>query len=113
MQADVLARAERAADTGEREPHLLLGEPEARGHLVAVVVQPLGRDDEVDAAVVGGDRQARLRAHERLVLHADLVGALDDDRTVRRRVAVADDQVAEHVAVGMDRGGVGRDARGR
>ena len=79
VQAHVLARAERAADPAEGEAHELVGEPEALGDLVAVVVQPLRRDDEVDAAVVGGDGEAGLGAHERLVLHPDLVRALDDD----------------------------------
>ena len=79
VQAHVLARAERAADAAQREAHQLGGEAEALGDLVAVVVQPLRRHDEVDAAVVGRDREAGLGAHERLVLHADLVGALDDD----------------------------------
>ena len=97
------ARAERAADAAEGQPHQLLGEPEALGHLLAVVVQPLGGDDEVDAAVVGGDGEARLGAHERLVLHPDLVGALDDDGTARVGIAAADDQLAEHVAVGVQR----------
>ena len=80
LQADVLAGAERAADAAEHEAHLLLGEPEAGGDLLAVLVQPLGGDVQLDAAaVVVGDRQRRLEPEERLVLHADLVGALDDD----------------------------------
>ena len=74
-------------------------------------MQPLRRDDEVDAAVVGGDGEARLGTHERLVLHPDLVGALDDDGTACVGIAAADDQLAEDVAVGVQRrrvrGGVG------
>ena len=42
---------------------------------------------------------------ERLVLHADLVGALDDHVAGRVRIAVPDAEVAEHVAVGVDRRG--------
>jgi hypothetical protein len=40
---------------------------------------------------------------ERLVLHADLVGPLDHDRTAARHVALADREVTEHVAVRVDR----------
>ena len=85
------------------------GEPEALRDLVAVVVQPLRRHDEVDAAVVGRDREPGLGPHERLVLHADLVGALDDDRPARVGVAAADHEVAEHVAVGVERRRVDRE----
>ena len=59
------------------------GEAEALGHLVAVVVQPLRRHDEIDAAVGGRRGEAGLGAHERLVLHPDLVRALDHDRAAR------------------------------
>ena len=55
------------------------GRSEAGGDLVLVHVQPLGGDVEVDAAVLGGDGEAGLRAEEGLVLHADLVLAGDDD----------------------------------
>ena len=87
LHREVLAAAERAAHAGQREPHLLGRQAEARGDLVAVDVQPLGRDVEVDAALAVGDREPGLRAEEGLVLHADLVLAGDDD--VGRRVGVA------------------------
>ena len=68
------------------EPHALLGQAEAGGDLLAVLVQPLRGDVQLDAAaVVVGDGQRRLEAEERLVLHADLVRALDDDVARRRR----------------------------
>ena len=105
LQADVLAGAERAADAAEHEPHLLVGQAEAGGDLLAVLVQPLGGDVQLDAGAAGvGHRQRRLQPEERLVLHADLVRALDDD--------VADDATGRrstmrwwrmHVAVGVDR----------
>ena len=100
LQADVLAGAERAADAGEGHPHLVGRQAEAGGDLVAVDVQPLGRHVQVDAAVVVGDGEPGLGAHERLVLHADLVGALDDDLARGRRVAVADHQVAKTLPSG-------------
>ena len=104
LQADVLAGAERAADAAEHEPHLPLGQAEAGRDLLAVLVQPLGGDVELDAvAAVVGDGQRRLEPEERLVLHADLVRALDHDVAGdasgrRTRSAGGGD-----VAVGMDR----------
>ena len=81
LERDVLARAERAAHAGEHEPHLLLRQVEAGRDLLAVLVQPLGGDVQLDAVpAVVGDRQRRLEPEERLVLHADLVGALDRRR---------------------------------
>ena len=79
LHAEVLAGAERAADAAERDPHLVGRQVEAGGDLVAVDVQPLGRHEQVDAAVLGGHREAGLGAEERLVLHPDLVVAGDHD----------------------------------
>ena len=114
LQATVFAPAERAADAGEGEPHLVPRQAEARGDLVAVDVQPLRRDEQLDAAVVVGHRQPGLGPEEGLVLHADLVVALDDDR---RRWRVGSPcrmrDVAEDVAVGVDRRGVGSPPRDR
>ena len=42
--------AERAADAGQRHPHLALGQSEHGRDLAQVGVQPLGGDVEVDAA---------------------------------------------------------------
>ena len=85
VEAHVLPGAERAAHPAEGQPHQLGREAEALRHLVAVVVEPLGRHDEVDAAVLGREREPGLGAHERLVLHADLVGALDHHRPAPAR----------------------------
>ena len=49
-------------DPAEREPHLLVRQAEAGGDLVAVLVQPLGGDVQLDAAVLGRARPARTRA---------------------------------------------------
>ena len=106
VEADVLASAEGAADAGERELDLLDRQPQRGRDLVTIAVQALGRDVELDAAL-GGDRQPGLGAERRLVLHPDLVGALDRDRRRGRQVAVADHQVAHDVAVGVDRFRVG------
>ena len=93
-----------------RQPHLLVREAEALGDLVAVDVQPLGGDVEVDAALAVGDREAGLGAEEGLVLHPDLVLAGDDDLGGGVGVAVVDLQVAQDVAaqVQLRRAGVHR-----
>ena len=99
------SRAPNAPPTPPRVSRDQLGrEAEALRHLVAVVVEPLGRHDEVDAAVLGREREPGLGAHERLVLHADLVGALHHHRPAPAGVALADAQLAEHVAVRMEGG---------
>ena len=106
LHRKVLAPAERAADAGERDPHLVGRQVEARGDLILVHVQPLGGDEQVDAAVLGRDREARLRAEERLVLHADLVLAADDDLGRRLLVTVLDVHVPQQVAARVQRLGV-------
>ncbi len=110
LQADVLTGTEGAAHPGQLDAHLLGRQAEAGAHLGQVVVQPLGAHEQVDPAIGGGDGQPGLGAQRGLVLHAHVVGALDGDRSrpAGLQVAVADDQVPEHVAVGVDGGGVGR-----
>ena len=73
LHREVLPPAERAADAGEVDPHLLGLEVEAGRDLVAVDVEPLRRDVDVDAALAVRDRDPRLGAEERLILLADLV----------------------------------------
>ena len=106
LHAEVLARAERAADAAERDPHLVGRQVEAGGDLVAVDVQPLGGHEEVDAAVLGRHREPGLGAEERLVLHPDLVLAGDHDLGGRVRVAVLDVDVPQQVAGRVQRLGV-------
>ena len=84
VHRQVLATAERAADTGQGEPHLLGRHRQRAADLLLVDVQPLGGDEQVDATVLGRHRQPGLRPEERLVLHADLVVALDHDVGRRR-----------------------------
>ena len=97
LHREVLAAAERAADAGEVDAHHLGREAEARRDLVAIDVQPLGRNVDVDAALTVGHREARFRAEERLVLDADVVHAAHAHVTLGIRVAVADDHVPHHV----------------
>ena len=79
LHGQVLAGAERAADPGQGDPHLLRRQAQARRDLVPVDVEPLGGHEQVHPAVVRGHGQAGLRAERRLVLHADLVLAGDHD----------------------------------
>ena len=96
-------RAERTADTGERQAHLFERQREARGDLVLVDVQPLRRDVQLDpGAVVIGHGEAGFGPEKGLILHSDFVEPLDDDRADRVGVAVPDADVAEEVAVGVD-----------
>ena len=108
LHRQVLARAERPAHPGERQPHQLRRQAEAGGDLTLVRVQPLGRDVEVDAAVLGRHRQPRLGAEKRLVLHAH--GVLADDHHLRGgvRVALADGHVPQHVAALVQGGTLAR-----
>ena len=73
VHRQVFPAAERATDTGDRHPHLAFRQGQTGCDLGAVDVQPLGGDLQVDAAVGSRHREPRLRAEERLVLHADLV----------------------------------------
>ena len=104
LHGQVLAGAEGAADAGQGDPDLLRRQVEAGGELVAVDVQPLGGDVQVDPALAVGHGQAGLGAEEGLVLHADLVLAGDHDGGGCLLVAVADADVAQDVAVGVERG---------
>ena len=79
------------------------GRSKRRRDLVAVDVQPLGRDEEVDAAVLGGHGEPGLRPEEGLVLHPDLVLAGHHDVGLARLVAVGDVDVAQEVAGGVQR----------
>lgn len=96
LHRQVLASAEGAADAGERHADLVLGQAEDGRDLAQVGVEPLGGHVQVDAAVLGGYGEAGLGTQERLVLHAEVVVALDDHigpGLGRRRVA-ADDRLA-------------------
>ena len=97
LHREVLAAAERAADAGEVDPHLLRLETEARRDLVAVDVEPLGRDVDVDAALAVRDRDPGLGAEKRLILLADVVDALDRDVRLRVGIAAADHHRADDV----------------
>ncbi len=104
LEADVLPAAERAADPAERQPHRVVGQAEACRDLPAVLMEPLGGDVQFDALAARiGDGERRFEPEERLVLHADLVRALDDHVADHRGVAAHDALMADQVPVGVDR----------
>ena len=72
-------------------------EAEARRDLVAIDVQPLGRDVDVDAALAVRHGEPRFGAEERLILDADVVDTAHSHVALGVRVAVADDHVADDV----------------
>ena len=79
LHRQVLTATERAAHAGQVDAHLLGREVEARRDLVAIDVEPLRRDVDVDPALAVRDRDARLGPEERLILLPDLVEAGDGD----------------------------------
>ena len=97
LHREILPAAERTADAGEVDPHLLGLEPEARRDLVAVDVEPLGGDVDVDAALAVRHREARLWPEEGLILDADVVDARHHDLALRVGIAVRDHEVPDDV----------------
>ena len=113
LDRDVLARPECTADAGEDQADLVLRESQARRDLIAIDVQPLRRDVQRDAAVAVGDREAALRTERGLVLHRDLVLALDDDLGGRSRIPVDDAYFFDDVAAPMQLRCVAAEGRDR
>ncbi len=111
LHAEVLPGAEGPADAGEVDAHLVDRERQAGGDLDLVDMDPLGGDVEVDAAIGRRDGEPGLGAHEGLVLHPRLVGALDHDGAARLRVTPEDALGEEPVAERMDRVGLKRRLR--
>ena len=102
MQAYVLPSAEGSPDPGQGKSHCFGLEAQAGRHLVAVGVQPLGRDVQVDPTSIVGDGQAGLCTQRSLVLHADLVGPFDHHVADGLLGTVAELDSADQVSVGMD-----------
>jgi hypothetical protein len=101
LHREVLAAAEGAADAREMDAHLLRVDVEARRHLIAIDVEPLGGDVDVDAALPVRHGEAGLGPEERLVLDPDLVRAVDDDLALRVGLAVADHEMPNDVRPGV------------
>ncbi len=97
LHGQVLTPAERAAHTGQVDAHLLGREVEAGRDLVAIDVEPLRRDVDVDPALAVRDRDARLGPEEGLILLPDLVEAGDGDVAGELGIAASDDHRTHHV----------------
>ncbi len=97
LHGQVLTPTERAAHSSEVDAHLLGREVEAGRDLVAIDVQPLRRDVDVDPALAVRDRDARLGPEEGLILLPDLVEAGDGDVAGELGIAASDDHRTHHV----------------
>jgi len=106
MEIDVLPGPEGTADAGGMGPHLVRAKPQARHHLFLVDVDVLAGGEEIDTTVTVGDRQTGLGPQWRLILHADLVEALDDHRATRPLLATSDPHPPEHLTCGIGDFGV-------
>lgn len=106
LEALVLAVGGGAGDAGDDDLDALGVKAVAGGGAVAVGVR-VGRGEvELHAAVGARYREARLGADGGGVLAADAVEALDDDVAGRVGVAVTQRDVADQVAVGVQRLGL-------
>lgn len=101
LEALVLAVGGGAGHSRDDDLHALRFQAVAGGGRVAVGVRVGGRHVELDPAVGAGHGEAGLRADRGRVLAPDAVQALDDDLARRVRVAVAQRDVADQVAVGV------------
>lgn len=101
LEALVLAVGGGAGHSGDDDLHALGLQAVAGGGGVAVGVRVGGGDVELDAAVRAGHGESGLGADRGRVLAANAVQALDDDLADRVRVAVAQRDVPDQVAVGV------------
>ena len=106
LEALVLAVGGGAGDSGDDHLHPLRLQAVAGGGRVTVRVRVRGGEVQLHAAVGARYREARLGADGGRVLAADAVEALHDDLADRVRVAVAQRNVPDQVAVGVQRFGL-------
>lgn len=103
LEALVLAVGGGAGDSRDDHLHPLRFQAVTGGGRVAIPVGVRRRQVQLHTAVGTRYREARLRADGGGVLAADPVEALDDDLAGRVRVAVAQRDVPDQVAVGVQR----------
>lgn len=108
LEAGVLAVAGRAGHSGHHDLDPVGLQAEAGGGQVAVGVRVGGRGVDLDTAVGPGHGEPGLGADGRRVLAADPVEALDDDLAGDVRVAEPQRDVADQIAVGVQRFGLER-----
>ncbi len=105
LEGGVLAVGRGARHAGDDDAYAVRFQAEAGGRQVAVGVRVGGGGVELDAAVGPGNGQSGLGADGGGVLAADPVQALDHDLAGGLRVAVAQRDVPDQVAVGVQGGG--------
>ncbi len=105
LEGGVLAVGRGARHAGDDHAHAVRIQSEAGGGQVAVGVRVGGRGVELHAAVGARHGQSGLGADGGGVLAADPVQALDHDVAGGFRVAVAERDVPDQVAVGVQGGG--------
>lgn len=103
LEAGVLAVAGGAGHSGDDDLHPVRFEAEAGRGEVPVGVRVGGGGVDLHSAVGSGHGEAGLGADRCRVLAADAVQALDDDLADDLRIAVAQRDVADQVAVGVQR----------
>ncbi len=103
LEGQVLAVGGGARHAGDHQPDPVGLKAQAGGGAVAVAVRVGGGQVQLDAAVRPRHGQPGLGAERGRVLPADLVEALDDDLADGVRVPGAQRQVAEQVAVRVQR----------
>lgn len=103
LEAGVLTVAGGAGHSGDDDLHPVRFQAEAGGGEVAVGVRVGGGGVDLHAAVGAGHGESGLGADGCRVLAADAVQALDDDLADDLGVAVAQRDVADQVAVGVQR----------
>jgi len=84
------------------QPDFFWSQLEAGSKLLQVRVEPLGRDEQVDAAVRGRHGEPGFWAEGGLVLHAGLIRALHPHVGAGVWVTVDDLERADDVALRMD-----------
>lgn len=106
LEALVLSVGGGAGDSGDDHLHALGFQAVAGGGRVTVRVRVGGGEVQLHTAVGARYGEPRLGADGGRVLAADPVEALDDDLADRVRVAVAQRDVPDQVAVGVQRFGL-------
>jgi hypothetical protein len=103
LEADVLPSSERPTHATEDKANFFFWKCEAFRNLLAVLMEPLGGDVQLDSGVAWvWNCEGCFEAEECLILHADLVRAFDLNFTDDVCVSTDDPLVTEDVSIGVD-----------
>ena len=104
LKRDVLSSTEGTANPTQGQLDSFLIDTEAGRDLATILMKPLGRHKKLHPRAVGvGNGDGCLETEERLILHADLVGALNDDLTDEIAVTSDDPLMSNEISIGMNR----------